>query len=154
MEDAISVDNSCVQAYDTLASLELQRWVCQGLFVCMFPLAPWPARPVHVYVPPCTPTSKTMQCVCMFPLAPRPARPVCVYVPPCTPASKTSSPLHPGQQGQCVCMFLLAPRLARPVCVYVPPCTQASKTRVCVYVPPCTQASKASVCVCSSLHPG
>ena len=30
------------------------------------------------------------QCVCMFPLAPRPARPVCVYVPPCTPASKAS----------------------------------------------------------------
>ena len=28
MENAISVDNSCVQAYDTLASLELQRWVC------------------------------------------------------------------------------------------------------------------------------
>ena len=98
------------------------------------------------------------QCVCMFPLAPRPARPVCVYVRPCTLASKTSvcvcsplhpgqqdqcvcvcSPLHPGQQDQCVCMFPLASRPARPVCVYVPPCTPASK---------------ASVCVCSPLHPG
>ena len=33
MEDAISVDNSCVQAYDTLASLELQRWVWQSCVV-------------------------------------------------------------------------------------------------------------------------
>ena len=36
METAISVDNSCVQAYDTLASLELQRWVGSAGFHTRF----------------------------------------------------------------------------------------------------------------------
>ena len=35
MQKAIAVDISCVQAYDTIASIEMQRYVLMSMYTCI-----------------------------------------------------------------------------------------------------------------------